>query len=861
MAEYEKKEVVVDGAKMTPMMKQYREMKAKYGDAILFFRLGDFYEMFFEDALEASRLLQITLTSRSKGDKKAPMCGVPHHAADGYIAKLTKMGKKVAICEQLTDPSLPGIVERDVIRIITPGTTLDENVLEQKSNNFIAAVTLEGAGFGFSYADISTGEFGSAVIGGIKELEAEIARLAPSEIIMPEAHFVDSRLTELRKSFDTVFFFPFRSELEADGRLSARGAAEFLMEYLKATQKTNLDHLTGTESYRVDKFMPLDDVVLRNLEILSTMREGRREGSLLWVLDKTKTAMGGRMLKYFLLHPLLDTNEINLRLESVDELTKKLSLKEDLEIALKRVMDVERLISRLSLGRGNARDLVALKNSLRAVPRLKNILSDAVSPLLTGIRDGADPVEDVADLISAAIADEPPAVISEGGMIRDGYNAELDELRAISRTGKDFISNLQREEIEKTGINNLKVRYNKVFGYYIEVSKGQVGKVPETYIRKQTLVNAERYITPKLKEFEEKVLGAEEKIKELELKLFTEVREKTVMEMKRIQSTAKNLALLDVICSFAAAALENRYCRPVVNESGDIEIIGGRHPVVEKMNTDGGFVPNDTHMQKDGERMLLITGPNMGGKSTYLRQTALIVLMAQTGCFVPAERAVIGLADRIFTRVGASDNLVRGQSTFMVEMKETSFILENATERSLIILDEVGRGTSTYDGMSIAWAIFEYIHDKIGARTLFATHYHELIALADKLPRAANFAAAVSGNDEDGVVFLYKVIAGGADRSYGIEVAKLAGLPQALVARAKQILTDLEEGVLESGIKNELNDANKRVPSEQIQHPLLAEDAAPDRTHSAIKELKEIDLNVMTPIEALNRLASIKENL
>jgi len=845
--------------KLTPMMKQYRAMKEKYPDAILFFRLGDFYEMFSEDALEASRMLQITLTSRSKGDKKAPMCGVPYHAAEGYIAKLTRLGKKVAVCEQLTDPSLPGIVERDVVRIVTPGTTLDDNVLDQKSNNFVAAIVKNESGFGLAFADITTGEFSSAVISGQKDLDSEIARLGPAEIIIPADFFEDEMFVRLRKSFDSIFFFPF------DGAGASSGAEDFLMDYLKSTQKSSLNHVAEAKKYSLEEFMPIDEATLRNLELISTLHENKKEGSLLWVLDKTNTAMGGRMLKHILLHPLIDKDEITSRLDAVEDFTKKHDLKDDVTILLKSVMDLERLISRLTLGRGNARDLIGLKNSLLLVPQIQSLLAGAEASLLVKIRDMIDPLADVAELIENAICDDPPPGTADGGMIKDGFSAELDEYRSVSRTGKNFIHNLQREEADKTGISTLKVRFNKVFGYYIEVSKGQINKVPETYIRKQTLVNAERYITPELKEFEEKVLGAQEKIVALELNIFTEIREKTVAEMKRIQRTARMIAMLDVVCGLATVALENRYSKPVVNIENDIEIVGGRHPVVEKMSTDAGFVPNDAVLKNDGERILLITGPNMGGKSTFLRQTALIVLMAQIGSFVPAEKAVIGIADRIFTRVGASDNLVKGQSTFMVEMKETSFILENATERSLIILDEVGRGTSTYDGMSIAWAIFEYIHDKIRAKTLFATHYHELIALAERLKHGANYAAAVSDNDADGVVFLFKIIAGGVDRSYGIEVAKLAGLPGELVSRANQILTDLEEGVMESGIQKELADANKRIPESQLQHPLLIEES--ERTHESIKtnatleELRNVDLNALTPLEALNKLASIKKNM
>lgn len=852
--------------KLTPMMKQYLSMKEKYPDSILFFRMGDFYEMFLDDALEASKLLQITLTSRNKGDDKAPMCGVPYHSADGYIAKLTKLGKKVAICEQITDPSLPGLVERDVVRVVTPGTTIDDSVLDQKTNNFVLAVTFVNDEFSLAYADISTGEFKSTSVKNEKELYAEISRISPAEIILDELLSESDFGSKLKKNFESIFFFPFNS-----GQSATENATEFLMDYFRSTQKTALKHVAEPKSYEINEFMPLDEAILRNLELLQTMRENKREGSLLWVLDKTQTPMGGRLLKHILTHPLINKVEIDLRVNAVEALIKNYELHEDLILSLKNIMDMERLLARLSLGRGNARDLVGLKNSLNNVPAIKGLLSGNDSKLLENIKTNLDDLPDVRRLIENAINDEPPVSISDGGMIRDGFDAELDEYRSISKEGKNFIQNLQISEIEKTGINTLKVRYNKVFGYYIEVSKGQVDKVPENYIRKQTLVNAERYITPELKEFEEKILGAEDKIVAIEQRLFTEIREQVVSNLDRIQGTARQISLLDVICGFAAVAKQNNYCKPEVFEDGDIEIFEGRHPVVEKMSTDMRFIPNDAVLSQDGERVLLITGPNMGGKSTYLRQTALITLMAQIGSFVPAKNAKIAICDRIFTRVGASDNLVKGQSTFMVEMQETSHILANATRRSLIILDEVGRGTSTYDGMSIAWAIFEYLHDKIKAKTLFATHYHELISLADKLGNAANYAVAVTENEDEGVVFLYKVIRGGVDRSYGIEVAKLAGLPDELVRRANQILIDLEEGVLEKGIANELGDATKRVPDSQLALGLKS-DETEGREHGgvgkgvlerdpAIEELKNIDLNSLTPLEALNRLNEIKKNL
>jgi DNA mismatch repair protein MutS len=835
-----------DGRKLTPMMKQYLEMKEAYPDAILFFRLGDFYEMFFDDALEASRILQITLTARNKGGAaKAPMCGVPYHAADSYISKLTKNGKKVAICEQLSDPNLPGIVKRDVVRVVTPGTTLDDNILEGKVNNYVMAMTLHGGAISLAYADFTTGEFQTTEVRSESDLRSEVEKVRPAEVVIEKSFFGDPLFEKIRKDFEKIFFYEFEGGDE--------DASSLLMKYLKNTQKTDLKHVGAAKTYAADEFMPLDEATLKNLELLFTLREGKKEGSLLWVLDKTGTSMGGRLLRYFLTHPLTNKGHIDERLEAVEELTGKQNLHADLKELLKSVMDLERLLARLSMGRGNARDLVGLKNSLMQVPLIQGMLKEVETKLLTQVREEIDPLEDLVELIGRAIVDDPPVSMSDGKMIAEGYNRELDDLKKISSEGKQYIQNLQTEESNKTGITNLKVRYNKVFGYYIEVSKGQINKVPETYIRKQTLVNAERYITPELKEFEEKILGAEEKIIALEQKTFGEVREHVVENIERIQRTARYLALLDVLCSFASVTLENHYCKPVILDTGFIEITEGRHPVVERMSSDARFVPNDAVMKQDGERLLLITGPNMGGKSTYLRQVALIVLMAQIGSFVPAASAKIGLVDRIFTRVGASDNLVKGQSTFMVEMEETSNILKNATENSLVILDEVGRGTSTYDGMSIAWAISEYLHDKVKAKTLFATHYHELISLADKLQHAANYAVQVSENEEDGVVFLYKVLPGGVDRSYGIEVAKLAGLPEEVVSRANQILVDLEEGVHEKRIQKELE--SRPAATQEA----LFEDT--DRESGALKKkITEIDLDSMTPIEALNKLAELKSD-
>lgn len=850
---------------MTPMMKQYRALKEQYTDAILFFRLGDFYEMFFDDAILASRLLQITLTARNKGEMRAPMCGVPHHSAERYIAKLTKLGRKVAICEQLSDPSEPGIVKRDVVRVVTPGTTLDENVIEQKINNFVMVVCEKWNSdealkrYEIAYADITTGEFYLMFCAAEKELKAEIERVRPAEILIEKDSFDNAIFLRLRRFFPDVFFSPV-----ADG-VNGVGAEVMLTEYLKSTQKSQLPHMSAPQLTTENDCMPLDEATLKNLELTETLREHKKEGSLLWVLDKTLTSMGGRLLRHFITHPLLRKNELDLRLDAVDELVRKQDEYYRLGDVLESVMDMERLLSKLSLGRGNPRDMVGLKNSLDQIPLIKNVLGVMEAEMLCNVCNGLEDLVDLKVLIDRAIVADPPMSMNDGGYIADGYNGELDELNTICREGKTYILGVQKREAERTGISNLKIRFNKVFGYYIEVSKSHVGKVPDDYIRKQTLVNAERFITPELKEYETKVLGAEEKIVVLEQKIFNELRESVVAQVARIQKNARLVALLDVLRSFAQVAIENNYCKPEVGESQrqrSIDIREGRHPVVEKMSFSMSFVPNDTVLDQDGERFLLITGPNMGGKSTFLRQVALITLMAQIGSFVPAKKARIGIVDRIFTRVGASDNLVRGQSTFMVEMQETAFILENATENSLIILDEIGRGTSTYDGMSIAWSVMEYIHDVIKAKTLFATHYHELIPLADKLSNAANHAALVKENEEDGVVFLFKVVPGGVDRSYGIEVAKLAGLPAQTVSRARQILSDLEEGVMESGIAKELHDSTKRVPDDQMALGLEVVSRANEelnRQHSALKrELERIDTNNMTPLEALKRLDELK---
>ncbi|MBP7058386.1 DNA mismatch repair protein MutS [Candidatus Gracilibacteria bacterium] len=838
--------------KVTPMMEQYLKVKKEYPDTFVFFRLGDFYEMFFDDAVEASRLLQITLTARNKGENKAPMCGVPYHAANSYIARLTRLGKKVAICEQLSDPNLPGLVQRDVIRVITPGTTFDENVLEQKRSNYVMSVVKRDDVLSLAYADITTGEFMTADVSNGKDLQAEIERIAPAEMIV-SAEFMESDLGKSLKNRNSRIFFSIAKEAIND-------ASFLVMDYLKQTQKSELKHFDRAQTYHVEDFMPLDEATLKNLELLQTLAENKREGSLLWVLDKTVTSMGGRMMRFFVTHPLVNRQEIEKRLTAVESFAKRQDVLMNLTEVLKDILDLERIMGRLSLGHASARDLIGLKNSLRKIPVFQSMLAgigegpEHTTALIGQIENGLDGMEEICGLIEKAIVPDPPLATNEGGMIADGYNAELDELKSISRQGKSFIQGLQKKEIERTGINTLKIGYNSVFGYYIEISKGAAKNAPADYIRKQTLVNAERFITPELKEYEEKVLGAEEKIIALEQRLFNEIRGRILEEVKKIQQTARNIALLDVLCSLAKVALENDFCKPEISVNSIIQIVEGRHPVVEKMSSNGRFVPNDCYLNRgNGANFLLITGPNMGGKSTYLRQIALITLMAHLGSFVPAQKAVIGLTDRIFTRVGASDNLVKGQSTFMVEMKEAANILASATDKSLIILDEIGRGTSTYDGMSIAWSIMEFIHDGIKANTLFATHYHELISLGEKLAHAANYSVAVKEENEDGIVFLYKIIKGGINRSYGIAVAKLAGLPQEVVGRARQILNDLEEGVMETAINKQLTE-NGRVNENQ---QLLFN----EQEQRATRLINEIDINSLTPLEALQKLDQLKKNL
>jgi len=853
------------------MMSQYNEIKSQCPDCILMYRLGDFFEMFNEDAVIASDILKITLTSRNKKNSNIPMCGIPFHAVDSYIAKLIRAGKKVAICDQVTKPDGKGIVKREIIRVITPGTTFDENIIGNKTNNYIASVLFNKGRVGFAFCDITTGEFKTAQFSDIKSFESEFIKLQSAECLyqtFSENDNININNVLLNKYKNIVYSRrnftkdPAQYILEhfSVQSLSAFGlsdlndatfASAVLIDYLKETQKNELKHIGKISILSDDKFMQIDDSSVRNLEIFYN-RNGSLEGSLIWVLDQTKTPMGGRMLKQWIRKPLQDKAEIDKRLERVDFFTNNSSELRKVREILDRIFDIERLLSRLSLGTGNARDLVALNFSLKKVPDIKNMLlsQNIFEDLVPKLIDFSD----LCSLIDSAIVDEAPLSVRDGNIIKDGFNSELDDLRSISGKGKSYIKELQEREIKRSGINSLKVRFNSVFGYYIEISKSNLSAVPSDYIRKQTLVNAERYITPELKEYEEKVLSAEEKIKELEYDLFYKVRIEVLKYLLQIQDCAKAIAVVDIVSNFAYIAEKYNYKKPLITERRNINIKNGRHPVIEQVGNANTFVPNDC-IFSDEVRFLLITGPNMGGKSTYLRQNALIVLMAQTGCFVPAGSAEIGIVDRIFTRVGANDNLLKGESTFMVEMNEAANILNNSTEKSLIILDELGRGTSTYDGVSIAWAITEYIYENIKAKTIFATHYHELIELIKKLAEARNFSVQVSENSEGEIVFLYRVIEGAVDKSYGIEVAKLAGLPLEIISRAKEVLSELENKQFEYIEKN------PKQPNLFVEAPERNHASIKDSDNSIIQSIKELDIDNITPLNALEKLSDIKKNL
>ncbi len=851
---------------MTPMMQQYMSVKNQYKDCLLFYRLGDFYELFFDDAITASRELEITLTGKDCGlEERAPMCGVPYHSVQNYIAKLIAKGYKVAIGEQLEDPALAkGIVKRDVTRVVTPGTVIESNILDEKKNNYLASIFRKGSNFGIAYSDISTGEFYTTEFSeknNFPKVLNELGRFEPAEIVVNSEMFNDkSEINTISQKFKT--YITNRDEEETDIELEgmaklakipyAENATKLLFSYIKETQKMELKHINKINTYNASNYMVLDNIARKNLELTETIREKNKKGSLLWVLDKTSTSMGGRNLRRWIEKPLMDIDEINSRLEAVKELKENVILRSDITECLKRVYDIERLAGKVSYGTVNARDMISLKNSLKQLPELKQLIEGRSSKMLNELYTELDVLEDIANLIESSIIDEPPLSVKEGGIIKSTYSEEVNRLRTASTEGKNWVLSIEAKEREATGIKNLKVGYNKVFGYYIEVTKSFMNMVPERFIRKQTLTNGERYITEELKEIESTILGAQDRVVNLEYEIFTQIREKIGTQIERLQRSSNAVATLDTLCSFAEVADVNAYVMPEVNNSNDIIIKDGRHPVVERLIDSGSFVPNDTILNTTEDRINIITGPNMAGKSTYMRQVAQIVLMAQIGSFVPASSAVIGIVDRIFTRVGASDDLSTGQSTFMVEMNEVANIVLNATPKSLLILDEIGRGTSTYDGLSIAWSVVEYISksEKIGGRTLFATHYHELTELEDKLNGVKNYCIAVKEKGED-VIFLRKIIRGGADESYGIYVAKLAGVPSAITNRANEILNSLKEGSYAVSQVRE-NKNIKSVSQVDFFNYKLGEIEA---------ELEKININELTPIDALNTLVKMKSKL
>lgn len=877
-------------AALTPMMQQYMAIKEQYKDCILFYRLGDFYEMFYDDALTASRELEITLTGKNCGqEERAPMCGVPYHAVDVYLNKLVAKGYKVAICEQAEDPKqAKGIVKREVIRIVTPGTNLSQQALDEGRNNYLMCLVYDNNQFGLAITDISTGDFYTTEVATLKELYDEIHRFSPSEIICNDSFYMSGaslddfkdRLHVSVSTLDTWYMDEAVSVQKIKehfkvASLDGLGLTDFpsgtlavgaLLLYLYETQKNTLDNLTKITPYRSGGYMIIDSATNRNLELIETLREKQKKGSLLWVLDKTKTAMGARLMRNWIEQPLIEKKKITARQDAVEELYNDMITREEIREYLNAVYDLERLVTRISYRTANPRDLIAFKTSLGMIPPVKQLLSQAKSAELKEIDERMDCLEDIYDLIEKSIQDEPPIMIREGGMIKEGYNEDVDKFRLSRTEGKTWLAELEAREKEKTGIKNLRVRYNKVFGYYLEVTNSYKELVPEDWTRKQTLANAERYITPELKELEDMILGAEDKLAALEYDLYCEVRDSIGEQVVRIQETAKAIAHLDVLASLACVAQSNDYVRPSINTKGVIDIQGGRHPVVEKMNNNQMFIDNDTYLDNKNHRISIITGPNMAGKSTYMRQSALIVLMAQIGSFVPAKSANIGIVDRIFTRVGASDDLASGQSTFMVEMTEVANILRNATSRSLLILDEIGRGTSTFDGLSIAWAVVEHISNPklLGAKTLFATHYHELTELEGKLDSVNNYCIAVREQGDD-IIFLRKIIRGGADKSYGIQVARLAGVPDSVIDRAKEIANWLEETDVTDKAKN-LQVRTSAKKKEVVREAVPAEkqmslfDIYP-ADHPVLKELAELDVSNMTPIQALNTLYELQKRL
>lgn len=874
--------MIVDKEKCSPMMQKYLETKEQYNDCILFYRLGDFYEMFFDDAILVSRELEITLTGKDCGlEERAPMAGIPHHAAENYIARLVSKGYKVAICEQLEDPkTTKGIVKRGVIKVVTPGTVVESNMLEERKNNYIMSVCKAGLYFGIAVSDISTGEFYSTEIketNNFSLLMDEISRYSPAEIVANKMmNESEAEILKIKTRFPEVYitscdesYFSedisktvqnFRlvdskgNDIEkADDKLLSIASINALKEYITSTQMTDLSHINKVIIYSVSKYMSLDINARRNLEITEKLRDRSKKGTLLWVLDKTSTSMGGRLLRRWLNDPLIDEVEINKRLGAVEELKNDIMLRGEVIENLKKVYDIERLAGKMAYGNGTPRDMITLKNSLSRLPDIRQVLQNVNSEYLKEIYQNIDELKDIHELIEKSIVDDPPMTTKDGGYIKLGYDENIDTLKHATTDGKSWLMKLEADEKEKTGIKSLKIGFNKVFGYYIEVTNLYKDMVPDTYIRKQTLTNGERYITEELKNMENQILGAEEKVIKLELEAFRQIREEIAGNVKRMQKTAEAISSLDVLTSFAQVAEEMNYCKPTINKDGILNIKEGRHPVIEKMLSSGEFVSNDTYLDTDQNRLAIITGPNMAGKSTYMRQVALITLMAQVGSFVPATEATIGVVDKIFTRVGASDDLSMGQSTFMVEMMEVASILKEATKNSLVILDEIGRGTSTYDGLSIAWAVAEYIADKekCGAKTLFATHYHEMTTLEKEGNGIKNYSIAVKEKGED-IIFLRKIVEGGTDESYGVHVAKLAGVPKDVTKRANEILKSLERKSVLKDKKPEKEDKKKVEGQFDLFNYKLAEVA---------HELDMVNLNELTPIDALNTLVRIKEKM
>lgn len=878
-------------AGLTPMMQQYMETKKQYKDCILFYRLGDFYEMFFEDAITASRELEITLTGKDCGlEERAPMCGVPFHAVDGYLNRLVSKGYKVAICEQVEDPKLAkGIVKREVIRIVTPGTNLNTQALEESKNNYLMCIACFQNRIGVSIVDVTTGDFYMTEVEGLAKLQDEIYKYMPTEIICNDAFVMSGYdIEDLKGRLSMAVYTLEPWYFDDDGcrkclmnhfkvnTLAGLGLEDFpsgmisagaAMQYLLETQKTDLTHINHIIPYLASRFMLLDSSTRRNLELTETLREKQKKGSLLWVLDKTKTAMGARRLRSDIEQPLINIDDINARLDAVELFCKNTVSRDEIREYLNPIYDMERLLGKVSYKSANPRDLLAFANSMEMLPHIKTVLKEFDCKLLSEIEQEMDGLEDLYHLIKDAICDDPPVMIREGGMIRTGFDKDIDMLRTAKTEGKTWLAKLEEEDRERTGIKNLKIKYNKVFGYYFEVTNSYKDMVPDDYIRKQTLVNAERYMTPKLKELEDTILNAEDKLNTLEYDVFCKVRDDIAKELERIQKTAKAVARLDVFASLSVVAEQNHYVRPALNEKGVIDIKDGRHPVVEKMIDHDMFVANDTYLNNSNHCIAVITGPNMAGKSTYMRQSALIVLMAQLGSFVPAKSANIGIVDRIFTRVGASDDLASGQSTFMVEMNEVANILRNATSKSLLVLDEIGRGTSTFDGLSIAWAVIEHISNKklLGAKTLFATHYHELTELEGKMNNVNNYCIAVKEKGDD-IVFLRKIIKGGADRSYGIQVAKLAGVPDMVIDRAKEIAEQLSDNDITEKVQSIAVDTKGDKRKSKLVHyddvtmgQMTLSDTVKDE--DIIQELKEIDITNLTPMDAMNTLYRLQNKL